>query len=101
MKSVLLVPSDVPDLLQAMSFAFLAAVTSLPSERCANKKQAQVELFPKHAKEILTFILQNLIALIFHQCLNTNNIYKLHSKTCRMVKVRKTMKILQNLTALK
>lgn len=41
-------------------------------------------------------MLQNLIALIFHQCLNTN-IYKLHSETCRMVKVRKTMKILQNL----
>lgn len=49
MKSVLLVPSDVPDLLQAMSFAFLAAVTSLPSEHCANEKQAQVEFFPKYA----------------------------------------------------
>lgn len=97
MKSVLLVPSDVPDLLQATSFAFLAAVTSLPSEHCANKKQAQVEFFPKYAKEMLTFIFQNSIALIFHQFLNTN-IYKLHNK---MVKVRKTIQILQNLTALK
>lgn len=91
---MLLVSSDAPDLSQATSFAFLAAVTSLPSEHCANKKQAQVEFFPKYAKEILTFILQNLIALIFHQCLNTD-VYKLHSGTCRMVKVRKTMKILQ------
>lgn len=78
MKSVLLVPSDVQDLLQAMSFAFLAAVIFLPSEHCANKKQDQLEFFPKLAKEILTFILQDLIALIFHQCLNIN-IYKLHS----------------------
>lgn len=50
-KSVLLVPSDVPDLLQATSFAFLAAVTSLPSEHCANKKQAQVVFFPNMQKK--------------------------------------------------
>lgn len=72
MKSVLLVPSDVPDPLQATSFAFLAAVTSLPSEHCANKKQTQVVFFPKYAKEILTIILKNLITLIFHRYLNIN-----------------------------
>lgn len=50
MKSVWLVPSDVPDLLQAMSFAFLAAVIFLPSEHCANKKQAQLWIFSKIGK---------------------------------------------------
>lgn len=46
-KSVLLVPSDVPDLSQATSFAFLAAAIFLPSEHCASKKQAQLEFFPR------------------------------------------------------
>ena len=50
-KSVLLVPSDVPDLLQATSFAFLAAATSLPSEHCANEKQAQVDFFTQNMQK--------------------------------------------------
>lgn len=67
MKSLLLVSSDAPGLLQATSFAFLAAVISLPSERCANKKQAQVEFFPKYAEEIYASELD---------CLNFSSMFK-------------------------